>query len=140
MATAIRELERVLLASRLQHVAHPILRWHFDNIVVEIDKAGNKSFHKEKSTDRIDGAVACAMAVGRVYHGEGDTRSWWGLRIEAIRETVRTQSFIRPPNDDGSYLFLRFLSFKHSKSTFLRRPYSSTNGLNFAAPFNERQL
>ena len=76
MATAIRELERVLLASRLQHGAHPILRWHFDNIAVEIDKAGNKSFHKGKSTDRIDGAVACAMAVVRAYHGEGDTRSW----------------------------------------------------------------
>jgi hypothetical protein len=37
---------------------------------VETDKAGNKSFHKGKSRDRIDGAVACAMAVARAAAGE----------------------------------------------------------------------
>jgi len=74
MAPAIKELERAIVAGRLRHGGHPILRWHFSNIAVETDKAGNKSFHKGKSRDRIDGAVAAAMAVARAAAGE-NTRS-----------------------------------------------------------------
>jgi phage terminase large subunit-like protein len=47
-----------------------VLRWNFENIAVETDKAGNKSFHKGKSRDRIDGAQACAMAVARAAAGD----------------------------------------------------------------------
>lgn len=71
MAPAIKELERAIIAGRLQHGGNPVLRWCFSNIAVETDKAGNKSFHKGKSTDRIDGAVAAAMAVGRAHAGDG---------------------------------------------------------------------
>ena len=74
MAPAIKELEHAIIGCELQHGGHPVLRWNFDNIAVEIDKAGNKSFHKGKSKDRIDGAVACAMAVSRASIG-GDERS-----------------------------------------------------------------
>ncbi|MCP8894324.1 terminase large subunit [Shinella daejeonensis] len=74
MAPAIKELERAIIAGRFIHGGHPVLRWCFDNIAVETDKAGNKAFHKGKSRDRIDGAVASAMAVARAATGE-DTRS-----------------------------------------------------------------
>ncbi|MBB4632941.1 terminase TerL endonuclease subunit [Sphingosinicella soli] len=74
MAPAIKELERAIIAGKFLHGGHPVLRWNFDNIAVETDKAGNKSFHKGKSRDRIDGAVAAAMAVARASTGE-DTRS-----------------------------------------------------------------
>lgn len=74
MAPAIKELERAIIAGRFRHGGHPVLRWNFDNIAVETDKAGNKAFHKGKSRDRIDGAVAAAMAVARAATGE-DTRS-----------------------------------------------------------------
>jgi phage terminase large subunit-like protein len=73
MAPAVKELERVIIGRRFRHGGHPILRWHFDNITVETDKAGNKMFHKGKSKDRIDGAVACAMAVARAKAGGGRT-------------------------------------------------------------------
>jgi phage terminase large subunit-like protein len=73
MAPAIKELERAIVGGRFRHGGHPILRWHFDNIAVETDKAGNKSFHKGKSRDRIDGAQACAMAVARCAAGAGGT-------------------------------------------------------------------
>jgi len=76
MAPAVKELERALIAGRITHGGHPILRWHFSNIAVETDKAGNKSFHKGKSRDRIDGAVAAAMAVARAAAGE-EHRSIW---------------------------------------------------------------
>lgn len=70
MAPAIKELERAIIAGRFQHGGHPVLRWNFENIAVETDKAGNKSFHKGKSRDRIDGAVAAAMALGRASQGD----------------------------------------------------------------------
>lgn len=74
MAPAIKELERAILGRKFRHGGHPVLRWNFDNIAIENDKAGNKSFHKGKSKDRIDGAQAAAMAVARAQAG-GDTRS-----------------------------------------------------------------
>lgn len=70
MAPAIKELERAILGRRFRHGGHPILRWNFANIVVHVDSAGNKGFHKGKSKDRIDGAVAAAMAVARCAAGD----------------------------------------------------------------------
>jgi phage terminase large subunit-like protein len=70
MAPAIKELERAIVGRRLTHGGHEVLRWNFGNIATETDKAGNKSFHKGKSRDRIDGAQAAAMAVGRASTGE----------------------------------------------------------------------
>lgn len=76
MAPAIAELERAILGRQFKHGGHPILRWHFDNICVVVDKSDNKSFHKGKSKDRIDGAVAAAMAVARCAAGESNVSSY----------------------------------------------------------------
>ncbi|PZU76124.1 MAG: terminase [Rhizobium sp.] len=76
MSPAINELERAILARQFQHGGHPILRWHFDNIAIRTDIAGNRSFHKGKSKDRIDGAVATAMAVARCAAGETNISSY----------------------------------------------------------------
>ncbi|WOI55124.1 terminase large subunit [Palleronia sp. LCG004] len=65
MAPAVKELERAILARTFVHGGHPVLRWNFSNIQLRIDPAGNRSFHKGKSGDKIDGAVATAMAVAR---------------------------------------------------------------------------
>ncbi|WP_299939413.1 terminase TerL endonuclease subunit [uncultured Nitratireductor sp.] len=76
MAPAVKELERAIIGRKFRHGGHPILRWHFANIALDEDKAGNISFHKGKSKDRIDGAVATAMAVGRAMHGETNRSSY----------------------------------------------------------------
>jgi phage terminase large subunit-like protein len=76
MAPAIKELERAIVGRRFRHGGHKVLRWNFSNIAVETDKAGNKSFHKGKSTDRIDGAVAAAMAVARCAAGDSNRSSY----------------------------------------------------------------
>ncbi|MDI7864094.1 terminase large subunit [Rhizobiaceae bacterium n13] len=76
MSPAINELERAILGRQFRHGGHPILRWHFDNIAIRTDTAGNKSFHKGKSKDRIDGAVACAMAVARCAAGDSSVSSY----------------------------------------------------------------
>jgi phage terminase large subunit-like protein len=70
MAPAIKELERAIVGRRFRHGGHPVLRWCFSNVAVETDKAGNKTFHKGRSKDRIDGAQAGAMAVGRAHLGD----------------------------------------------------------------------
>lgn len=76
MAPAIKELERAIIGHKFHHGGHPILRWHFSNIAIKQDEAGNISFHKGKSKDRIDGAVACAMAVGRAAQGNSNRSSY----------------------------------------------------------------
>ncbi|KQY21027.1 terminase [Rhizobium sp. Root483D2] len=76
MAPAVKELERAIIGGRFRHGGHPVLRWHFDNIAVETDKAGNKSLHKGKSRDKIDGAMATAMAIGRAAAGNTGLSSY----------------------------------------------------------------
>lgn len=73
MSPMISELERAIISGKFKHGGNPLLRWCFDNVAVETDKAGNKSFNKSKSTDRIDGAVAAAMAVGLASIVEEET-------------------------------------------------------------------
>ncbi|WP_421695480.1 terminase large subunit [Aestuariivirga sp.] len=70
MSPAIKALEHAIVGGTFEHDGNPVLRWNFANIAVETDKAGNRSFHKGRSRDRIDGAVACAMALGRAASGE----------------------------------------------------------------------
>lgn len=71
MAPAIKELERAIIGRMFQHGGHPVLRWCFDNIQVETDRAGNRLFSKGKARERIDGAVACAIAISLASNGEG---------------------------------------------------------------------
>jgi phage terminase large subunit-like protein len=71
MGPAIAELERAIIGRTFRHGGNPVLRWCFDNVAVQDDGKGNRSFHKGKSRDRIDGAVAAAMAVARAAAGAG---------------------------------------------------------------------
>lgn len=64
MSPALRELESRLLNAALKHGNHPVLTMCAANAVTVQDPAGNRKFTKQKSTGRIDGMVALAMAVG----------------------------------------------------------------------------
>lgn len=64
MSPALRELESMLLRGELRHGNHPVLSMCAANAAMEIDAAENRKFTKKKSTGRIDGMVALAMAVG----------------------------------------------------------------------------
>ncbi|OXC91024.1 terminase [Achromobacter sp. KAs 3-5] len=64
MSPAIRELEARLLAKKLKHGKHPVLTMCAANAVAVSDPAGNRKFTKSKTSGRIDGMVALAMAVG----------------------------------------------------------------------------
>ena len=64
MSPALRDLEQVLLEGELAHGNHPVLTMCVTNTVITIDDAGNRKPSKRKSTGRIDGMIALAMAVG----------------------------------------------------------------------------
>jgi phage terminase large subunit-like protein len=63
MTFALGELERLVFESKLRTGGNPILTWNISNTKVETDPAGNRKPAKHKSTGRIDGCVALAMAV-----------------------------------------------------------------------------
>ncbi len=56
---------KLTLEERLAHGGHPVLRWNMDNIFIRTDPAGNIKADKEKSTEKIDGAIATIMALDR---------------------------------------------------------------------------
>ena len=65
MSPALRDLEQVLIEGELAHGNHPgVLSMCIANTVITLDDAGNRKPSKRKSTGRIDGLVALAMAVG----------------------------------------------------------------------------
>jgi phage terminase large subunit-like protein len=78
MSPALRDLEAELLNGRLAHGGHPVLTMCAANAVVQSDPAGNRKLSKAKSTGRIDGMVALAMAMGVAPEQvEGAEMSFW---------------------------------------------------------------
>nr|WP_157224420.1 terminase TerL endonuclease subunit [Rhizobium mesoamericanum] len=70
MMPAIAELERAVVAKRLKHGGHPVLRFCFANTEVETNSHGHKvRLKKGKKWLSIDGTVASAMAVLRASLG-----------------------------------------------------------------------
>ena len=72
MSPAAKELMKLTMEKKLAHGGNPVLRWMMDNIYVKTDPAGNIKPDKEKSTERIDGAVALIMALDRALRHSGD--------------------------------------------------------------------
>ncbi len=72
MSPAIDVVEAELLNERVAHGAHPVLTMCAANSVIVKDAAGNRKLDKSKTTGRIDGMVAMAMAFG-VANVEADT-------------------------------------------------------------------
>ncbi|TAI63459.1 terminase TerL endonuclease subunit [Bradyrhizobium sp. Leo170] len=67
---ALNVLERAIVSGNFRHGRHPTLKWCFSNVAIHTDSAGNRTMHKGKSTDRIDGAAATWMAVSRAAAGD----------------------------------------------------------------------
>ena len=65
MSPPSKELMKLVLEGRIAHGGNAPLRWMMDNIYIRTDPAGNIKPDKEKSTERIDGAVATIMALER---------------------------------------------------------------------------
>ena len=75
MSPPTKELMKLTLEEKIAHGGHPVLRWMMDNIFIRTDPAGNIKPDKEKSTERIDGAVATIMALDRAIRCGGNAGS-----------------------------------------------------------------
>lgn len=71
MSPPTKELMKLVLEKRIAHGGHPVLSWMMDNIHIRTDPAGNIKPDKEKSSEKIDGAVAMIMALDRAIRNEG---------------------------------------------------------------------
>lgn len=63
MSPALETLESDLVNHRIRHGMHPVLTWCASNAIAVADPAGNRKLDKSKSSGRIDGLVALAMAM-----------------------------------------------------------------------------
>ena len=81
MSPPTKELMKLTLEEKIAHGGQPVLRWNMDNIFIRTDPAGNIKPDKEKSTEKIDGAVATIMALDRAIRcGNDNTESVYDSR------------------------------------------------------------
>lgn len=81
MSPASKELMKLTFEGKIAHGGHPVLRWMMDNIFIKQDPAGNIKPDKEKSSEKIDGAVATIMALDRAIRcGLNDGKSVYDTR------------------------------------------------------------
>ena len=73
MSPPTKELMKLVLEGKLSHGGHPVLRWMMDNIFIRSDPAGNIKADKEKSTEKIDGAIATIMGLDRAIRCGNDS-------------------------------------------------------------------
>lgn len=83
MSAACKELEKLVVAGRLRHGGHPILRWAASNATLRHDPNDNVAPDKAKSTGRIDPLVAVIIALSRAIASAppGSVYSERGLRV-----------------------------------------------------------
>ena len=76
MGAAGADLERIVNGKLVRHDGHPILRHHLASVVAVRRDSGLVTMHKGRKTDRIDGAVAAAMAVYRLSLGKSNQSAY----------------------------------------------------------------
>ena len=74
MSAPTKELEKEVLSQKMNHFGNPVLSWHINNVHIQKDPADNIKIDKSKSTEKVDGPVACviAKAVYMIDHGADD--------------------------------------------------------------------
>ena len=61
----MKELERLVLSGRLRHNGDKVLEWMISNVIGHLDRKDNIFPNKDRPENKIDGAVAAIMALGR---------------------------------------------------------------------------
>jgi phage terminase large subunit-like protein len=64
MSEPTKLLEKLILGRQISHGGNPVLRWMNTNVELSRDAAENIKIDKAKSTNKVDGMVAFAMALG----------------------------------------------------------------------------
>lgn len=82
MGAAGADLERIVNGKLIRHDGHPILRQHLSSVVAVRTDSGLVKMHKGRKSDRIDGAVAAAMAVYRLTLRQSNKSAYSGADAE----------------------------------------------------------
>ena len=88
MSPPTKEVEKMVLAGELAHGNNPVLSWNVSNVAIRVDPAENKKPDKEKSIERIDGAVALIMAIGRAMLHRDQESIYDAMTAEQIMERM----------------------------------------------------
>jgi phage terminase large subunit-like protein len=70
MSEPMKQLEALVLQGKLVHDGNPVMTWMVSNVVCHRDVKDNIYPRKEREENKIDGAVAAIMALGRVIAGQ----------------------------------------------------------------------
>jgi phage terminase large subunit-like protein len=79
MSDPMKEVEAAIMSGRFHHDGNPIMTWCIGNVIGK-NVAGNDDVVrpvKQGVDNKIDGAVALIMAVGRAMHAEPDQGGDW---------------------------------------------------------------
>jgi phage terminase large subunit-like protein len=85
MGPAIDVTEIEFLNKRVRHGSHPVLTMCAATAVIKKDEAGNRKLDKSKSTGRIDGMVALAMAMGAALAKQAEEKGSLDDYLESLR-------------------------------------------------------
>jgi phage terminase large subunit-like protein len=82
MSPAMKELDAAIADGRIHHDGNPILEWMMGNVMAREDVNENVLPRKEagREENKIDGAVAVIMGVGRARFAGPQTIAYSGLR------------------------------------------------------------
>ena len=76
-----KELQRLVIAKKLRHHNHPLLKWMAMNAITECDAAGNLKISKKKTRLKIDGIAATINALaGAISDTESSQESVYETR------------------------------------------------------------
>lgn len=70
MSNPMKRFEEKIAQNKIRHGGNPVLAWQIGNVHRDEDAAENIKPNKQRSTGRIDAAVAAIMAVGRAEANE----------------------------------------------------------------------
>jgi len=64
MSAPTKQIEVLALQGKLNHDSNEVLNWMCSNVVLRRDPSDNIKIDKDKSTEKVDGMVSLAMALG----------------------------------------------------------------------------
>lgn len=64
MSEPTKELESIVASGTLDLMQNPVIRWMFRNVYIYRDANENIKIDKKRSSEKVDGCVAAAMAIG----------------------------------------------------------------------------
>lgn len=73
MSEPMKAVEALVLTGKITHDGNPVMSWTFSNVVCHTDAKDNIYPRKEGVENKIDGAVATIMGIGRIIAGREPT-------------------------------------------------------------------